>query len=110
MRWASRPGRSRSSTGRETWSAHRDFLRVVPPHTFVKVVLSDHATEAEWKQVVELVHHAPHPLALYLQPATPIGKVKPIPAARALRFETIARRQVKEVYVRPQWHHLWNMP
>lgn len=99
-----------SSTGRETWSAHRDFLRVVPPVTFVKVVLSDRSTEAEWKKVVELVHGAPHPLPLYLQPATPIGGVKPIPAARALRFEAIARRAVKEVYVRPQWHHLWNMP
>lgn len=99
-----------SSTGRETWSAHRDFLRVVPPNTFVKVVLSDLSTEAEWKQVVELVKSAPHPLQLYLQPATPIGKVKPIPAARCLRFEAIARRSVREVFVRPQWHHLWDMP
>lgn len=99
-----------SSTGRETWSAHRDFLRIVPPHTFVKVVLSDRATEAEWKQVVELVKHASLPLRLYLQPATPIGKIKPIPASRALRFEAIARRAVKEVFVRPQWHHLWNLP
>ena len=99
-----------SSTGRETGSGNRDFLRVVPPRTFVKVVLSDRATEAEWKQVVELVRHAPHPLHLYLQPAMPIGKVKPIPAARALRFEAIARRAVKEVFVRPQWHRLWNLP
>lgn len=99
-----------SSTGRETWTAHRDFLRVVPPRTFVKVVLSDRATEDEWKQVVELVRRAPHPLQLYLQPATPIGAVRPIPPARALRFEAMARRAVKEVFVRPQWHHLWNIP
>jgi organic radical activating enzyme len=99
-----------SSTGRETWTAHRDFLRVVPRSTFVKVVLSDRSTEAEWKKVLELVHHAPHPLKLYLQPATPVGGVKPIPAARCLRFETLARRVVKEVFVRPQWHHLWNLP
>jgi len=99
-----------SSTGRETWAAHRDFLRVVPPNTFVKVVLSDRSTETEWKQVVELVRHAPRPLQLYLQPATPIGKVRPIPAARCLRFEALARRAVKEVFVRPQWHHLWEMP
>lgn len=99
-----------SSTGRETWGAHRDFLRAAPAATFVKVVLSDRSTEDEWKQVVELVRHAPHPLPLYLQPATPIGKVRPIPAARALRFEALARRAVKEVFVRPQWHHLWNLP
>ncbi len=99
-----------SSTGRETWSAHRDFLRVTPPNTFVKVVLSEKSTEVEWRQVVELVRHAPHPTALYLQPATPIGGVKPIPAARALRFEAMARRAVKEVHLRPQWHHLWKLP
>lgn len=99
-----------SSTGRETWSAHRDFIRVLPPAAFVKVVLSDRATEDEWKQVVELVRRAPHPLPLYLQPATPVGKVKPIPAARCLRFEALARRAVKEVIVRPQWHHLWSLP
>jgi organic radical activating enzyme len=99
-----------SSTGRDTWSAHRDFLRVVPKNTFVKVVLSDRATEDEWKQVLELVRRAPHPLQLYLQPATPVGKVKPIPAARCLRFEALARRRIKEVFVRPQWHHLWKLP
>lgn len=99
-----------SSTGRETWSAHRDFLRAAPPNTFIKVVLSDRSTEDEWKQVVALVRRAPRPLQLYLQPATPIGKVKPIPAGRCLRFEALARRAVKEVFVRPQWHRLWNLP
>ncbi len=99
-----------SSTGRETWSAHRDFLRVAPPNTFIKVVLSDRSTEDEWKKVIELVRRAPRSLQLYLQPATPIGAVKPIPATRCLRFEALARRSVKEVFVRPQWHHLWNLP
>jgi len=98
-----------SATGRETWSAHRDFLRVAPQSTFVKVVLSDRSTEDELRQVLELVKRASHPRPLYLQPATPIGRVKPIPAARCLRFEAIARRAVKEVFVRPQWHHLWNL-
>lgn len=101
-----------SSTGRNNWGAHRDFLRVVPPGTAVKVVLSDRSTESEWKKVLELVRHAPRPLSLYLQPATPIGKVRPIPAGRCLRFESQARRAVGDVdvHVRPQWHRLWRMP
>jgi pyruvate-formate lyase-activating enzyme len=100
-----------SSTGRETWSLHRDFLRAAPPSTFIKVVLSDKSTDAEWRQVLELVKGASFPVPLYLQPATPIGRVKPIPAARCLRFEALARREgLKQVYVRPQWHHLWNLP
>ena len=84
-----------SSTGRVTWSAHRDFLSVAPPGTFVKVVLSDRSTEDEWRKVLELVRHAPRAVPLYLQPATPIGKVKPIAAGRCLRFEKMARRAVK---------------
>ncbi len=99
-----------SATGRQTWSAHRNFLRVVPRNTFIKVVLSDRSTESEWKQVVALAKHAPTPLQLYLQPATPIGAVKPISAVRCLRFEALARRTIKEVFVRPQWHHLWSLP
>ncbi|MBI4060865.1 MAG: 7-carboxy-7-deazaguanine synthase QueE [Elusimicrobia bacterium] len=99
-----------SSTGRETWAAHRDFLRAAPPGTFVKVVLSDRSTEDEWRKVLELARGAPRPPRLYLQPATPIGTVRPIPAARCLRFEALARRAVKEVFVRPQWHHLWGLP
>lgn len=99
-----------SATGRETWSVHRDFLRATPPNTFVKVVLTDRATDAEWKRVVALVKGAPHTPELYLQPATPFGAVKTIPPGRCLRFEAIARRDLKSVFVRPQWHHLWNLP
>ena len=99
-----------SSTGRETWSAHRDFLRVAPPGPFIKVVLTDKTTDEEWKKVLELVRRAPRPVPLYLQPATPFGGAKPIPAERCLRFEAAARRAVTEVFVRPQWHHLWRLP
>lgn len=99
-----------SSTGRSTWSAHRDFLRAAPTGTFVKVVLTDRSTEAEWRRVLELVRRAPRPVPLYLQPATAVGAVRPIPPRRCLRFEAMARRAVKDVFVRPQWHHLWSLP
>lgn len=99
-----------SSTGVDRWSAHAEFLRVAPPGTFVKVVLTDRSTEEEWRRVVETVRRAPRPTPLYLQPATPIGGVRPIPAARALRFEAAARRALKQVALRPQWHHLWSLP
>jgi 7-carboxy-7-deazaguanine synthase len=99
-----------SSTGVDRWTAHADFLRAVPEGTFVKVVLTEKSTEDEWSRVVDLLRRAPRPTPLYLQPATPVGGVKPIPAARALRFEEQARRALKEVHLRPQWHHLWSLP
>ncbi len=99
-----------SSTGVDRWDAHAEFLRAAPPGTFVKVVLTDTSTEEEWGRVVSLLRRAPRPTPLYLQPATPIGGVRPIPAKRALRFETTARRALGEVHLRPQWHHLWSLP
>lgn len=99
-----------SSTGRDTWTAHRDFLRAAPPGTFIKVVLTSKTTDDEWKKVLDLVKRSPRPVPLYLQPATPIGGVLPIEPARALRYEAAARRVVREVHLRPQWHHLWNLP
>ncbi len=98
-----------SATGRETWDAHRDFLAVAPRGTFVKVVLTARATDAEWRRTVALVRAAPSRPPLVLQPATPGFGADPIPPARALRFETLARRVLRDVRLIPQWHHLWRV-
>ena len=98
-----------SATGRDTWSAHREFLSGAPRGTFVKVVLTARATEAEWRRVISLVRAAPSRPPLVLQPATPGFGADAIPPARCLRFETLARRVLRDVRVVPQWHHLWKV-
>lgn len=98
-----------SATGRDAWNAHRDFLKIAPRGTFVKVVLTARATEAEWRRVIALVRAAPRRPTLVLQPATPGFGADPIPPARALRFETLARRALRGVRLVPQWHHLWKV-
>lgn len=97
-----------SSTGRETWSAHREFLVAAPRGTFVKVVLTARSTEAEWRRVLALMSAAPH-VPLVLQPATPGFGADAISPARCLSFETRARRILRDVRVVPQWHHLWHV-
>lgn len=99
-----------SATGRDTWAAHRDFLRAAPEGTFVKVVLTAKTTDAEVRRVAKLLHDAPRKTALYLQPATPFGGALPPPPSRVLRWEVAVRRSVREVRVSPQWHHLWRLP
>jgi len=99
-----------SSIGRDCWAAHREFLRAAPASTFVKVVLTEKSTEDEFDRVVALVRESPRRPPLYLQPATPFAGVRPISPERCLRFEAKARRVVRRVFVRPQWHHLWNVP
>jgi 7-carboxy-7-deazaguanine synthase len=98
-----------SATGRETWSAHREFLAAAPRGTFVKVVLTARATDAEWRRVISLVRAAPRRPPLVLQPATPGFGAGAISPRRALRFETLARRALRDVSVVPQWHHLWKV-
>lgn len=98
-----------SSTGRSTWSQHAAFLQEAPKGTFVKVVLTAKTTAAEWRQVLALLQGAPREVALVMQPATRFGGAEPIPAARCLAFETMAKRVCPDVTVMPQWHHLWRV-
>lgn len=99
-----------SATGRECWGAHAAFLAAAPAGTFVKVVLAENSTEAEWRRVLALLRAAPRRVPLYLQPVTPWAGVRPIPPSRCLRFEAMARRALGDVHVQPQWHHLWRLP
>lgn len=98
-----------SSTGRATWGLHEEFLKEIPKGTFVKVVLTSRATDAEWRQVLSLLKEAPRKLLLVIQPATPFGGVLPPPPSRVLHFEDLARRAGLDARVMPQWHHLWQV-
>ena len=99
-----------SAIGRDCWAAHRAFLKEAPASTFVKVVLTAASTDDEVDQVIQLVASAPRRPALYLQPATPFGDVRPASPESCLRWEAKARRRLRRVFVRPQWHHLWRLP
>ena len=98
-----------SSTGRDTWSLHREFLKEAPRGTFVKVVLTARTTAAEWRRVLALLKAAPRKVGLVLQPATRFGGAEPISPTKCLHFEDQARRVVSDVRVMPQWHHLWRV-
>jgi len=98
-----------SSTRRDVWAAHREFLAAAPRGTFVKLVLTSRSSEAELGRAIALVRAARRRPALVLQPATPGYGAAAIPPARALRFEALARRAGLDVRLIPQWHHLWRM-
>lgn len=98
-----------SSTGRATWSAHEAFLSEAPRGTFVKVVLTDKTTAAEWARVVSIVRAAPRRPLLVLQPATPFGGARPMSPAHCLRLEDRARAAGLRTLVAPQWQHLWGV-
>ncbi|MBI5595967.1 MAG: 7-carboxy-7-deazaguanine synthase QueE [Elusimicrobia bacterium] len=106
-----------SSTGRSHWRAHADFLRLLRPGSFVKVVLTEAATAEEWSQAVALAaEHCPD-LPFVLQPATPAPstrhkgrRVRPPSNARLRAFVEIAKEKLADVRIVPQWHHIWGLP
>ncbi len=99
-----------SATGRQTWSEHLEFLRVVPEKTFAKVVLTDRSTEAEWRQVIRLMQEVSTNIPLILQPATDFAGRGPIAPALCLKFFKQAQALLKDVRLIPQFHPIWGLP
>ncbi len=98
-----------SATGRQTWSEHLEFLKVAPEKTFVKVVLTDKSTEAEFRQVVRLVSEVSPKIPVVLQPATPFAGVETVRPEMAVKFLRLARPHFKDVRLIPQWHPVWGL-
>ncbi|MBI5209915.1 MAG: 7-carboxy-7-deazaguanine synthase QueE [Elusimicrobia bacterium] len=113
-----------SSTGRETWSEHLEFLRVAKAawdterrrgsrgaveRTFVKVVLTGRTTDFEFRQVVRLIAEVSPDIPLVLQPATPRRGVTPPEPARVVRLLRQARGYLKDARLIPQWHPVWGV-
>jgi pyruvate-formate lyase-activating enzyme len=98
-----------SATGRETWAAHEEFLRVAPEKTFTKLVLTHRTTLEEVERAAELAAGVSRDLPLYLQPATPIGDVRRPDPADLLAFLRAARARLRRVRLTPQWHPVWGL-
>lgn len=105
-----------SATGRDVWTAHREFLRDLPRGSFVKVVLTRGSTDEEWEKVLALLEEAGKGLPLILQPATPAPStrgssewIEAIEPARAVAFLKRARDRRFDARIVPQWHPVWGL-
>jgi 7-carboxy-7-deazaguanine synthase len=100
-----------SATGRETWSEHLEFLRLLPPDkAFAKVVLTSKSTDKEWRQVIRLMQEVSPKIPLILQPATAFAGIEPIDPAQCVAFMRQASALLKDVRLIPQWHPIWKLP
>lgn len=98
-----------SATGRETWSEHLEFIKLLPKKSFVKVILTSKSTEAEWRQVIRILQESSPDIPLVLQPATPIGETKTIEPTLAVKFLRQAQALLKDARIIPQWHPVWGL-
>lgn len=105
-----------SAIGFSAFARHAEFLALLPPGSYVKIVLTADSKRAEWSEAVALLAERAPGLPLFLQPVTPTDslrekgkKVAPIPPKRAMEFYFEAKEKIVDVRIVPQWHPIWGI-
>ncbi len=92
--------------------ARAEFLRLAQSkRAFVKIVLTDAATEGELAGVFALIAATDPCCPVFLQPVTPTGGIRPPRGLDLLRYRELAvRAGLRDVRVMPQIHRLLGLP
>lgn len=99
-----------SATGKDCWDRHREFLRVSPAKTFVKVVVTASSTVEEVLRAARLVRDEAPAAPFVLQPATAYGGARPPDGRAMLELYRRVREVLPGAQLLPQWHALWRLP
>jgi 7-carboxy-7-deazaguanine synthase len=86
-------------------AARREFLRLAQyKRVFVKIVLTDQATEEELEEVYAQIAAVDPACPVFLQPVTATAGVRPPGGLDLIRFRAIAMKRLRDVRVMPQIH------
>ena len=95
---------------RPYWEEHARFLEVAlasKAEVFVKLVVSQKTPDSEIEQAIELVASQNPDTLMVFQPVTPYGAVRTPPTPeQVLRWQTLAKRRLRQVRVIPQTHKI----
>jgi organic radical activating enzyme len=85
--------------------ARREFLRLAQyKRAFVKIVVTEDATEDELEQVFEQVAAVDPACPVFIQPVTARGEARPPGGLDLIRFRALAMKRLRDVRVMPQIH------
>jgi len=91
--------------------ARAEFLHVAQrKRAFVKIVLTDAATDEELAEVFALIASVDAGCPVFLQPVTPIAGARPPRGIDLMRFQALATRSLRDVRIMPQIHKLLDLP
>ncbi len=91
--------------------AREEFLRMAQrKRAFVKIVITDAATEEELEEVFALIASVDAACPVFLQPVTPNGGARPPRGIDLMRFRALATRSLRDVRIMPQIHRLLKLP
>jgi 7-carboxy-7-deazaguanine synthase len=90
------------------WDEHRQFLAIAArKEVFTKLVIAQSTTDAEIATAIELIKEVDASIPMILQPVTPYGIVRNPPTPeQVLHWQTMAKRELKQVRVIPQTHKM----
>jgi organic radical activating enzyme len=101
-----------SATGEATdWAAHRRFLEILSLRAKqVKIVVAAGTTDGELRRAAEIIVLSRLPMAVVLQPVTPVGGVRPPSPERLLAMQRLLwgllPSGLRDIRVIPQVHKL----
>lgn len=100
-----------SSTGiRDFWREHSEFLSAaMKRQVFVKVVVTDRTSPADFSRAVSLVAGKDPHIAFILQPVSPKQDVNAADPQALDTFKSIASERLYRVKVMPQMHRLYGI-
>lgn len=103
-----------SACGVEYWKEHLEFLRAVKNDVFIKIVLTEESTNAEFYKAIEIVEKVNKSIPVVLmpaspqiqrgEPASPVEKIKPMSFNNIRLLKEIAEKKLENVSIIPQQH------
>jgi len=96
-----------SSTGRDMWKQHMEFLRLANTRTvFVKIVVTSKTNNEEFQKAIDLIAEISHDIPLIIQPVTPTSDCEGVTPDMLLTWQEKALTLLRDVRAIPQTHKL----
>ncbi|PSB01423.1 7-carboxy-7-deazaguanine synthase QueE [Merismopedia glauca] len=103
-----------SVSGELKWEAHQEFLQLCAEakvEVFGKIIISEATNPQELEQAATLIAQINPQIPVFLQPVTPLASsdskpINPPTPEQVLTWQTLMKKQIKQVRVIPQTHKM----
>ncbi len=98
-----------SATGRFLWREHKEFLRIAPEKTFIKIVITSDSKPDEIQKAFDIVKEVSPKMQVFIQPVTENGKIKEFDKDFFDGIEKISLKTKINYKILPQQHPIWGI-